>query len=106
IPQWREECRRFFGCDLVHISSRAQAHRILRGIKAKVLAPTWYITHYEALAINGVRTDSIAVLDRIDYGTFIRQPRQVICVRGKAVMAEESVIHKVTTSDANDDEQL
>ena len=45
IPQWREECRRFFGRDLVHISSRAEAHRVLRGIKASKLCGTVVVHH-------------------------------------------------------------
>lgn len=105
IPQWQAEARKFFGRSLVHIGSRSQARKVCRGIKAGTIAPQWYITHYEALAINDIRINSITVLADIRNGRFVRTARSVRSIRGRVAMEPEPVIQRAIPVETEDGEK-
>jgi hypothetical protein len=58
IPQYREDIRDKLGITVEHITSPAHARRVAKHLAAS--GEGWYITHYEALSLMGVKDESLA----------------------------------------------
>jgi hypothetical protein len=57
IPQYRADIAEKLGIEVEHITSPAQARQVARHLAAG--GEGWYITHYEALSLLGVKNDPL-----------------------------------------------
>ncbi|MGN6258313.1 MAG: SNF2-related protein [Solirubrobacterales bacterium] len=60
VPQWRREIRRFYGVEVEHITSPAQARAVARHLKAG--GTGLYITHYEVLSLLGRVDEALPIV--------------------------------------------
>lgn len=58
VPQWQKEAEFFYGIELEHIRTLADAHRVRRHLRAG--GTGFYITHFEALSQVGSRDEALA----------------------------------------------
>jgi hypothetical protein len=59
IPQYRQDISEKLGIALEHITTPAQAREVARYLRAG--GEGWYITHYEALSLLGVKNEALPV---------------------------------------------
>ncbi len=60
IPQWKREAKKFFGRELIHITSPEDAIRVARELENG--GEGWYITHYECLSLTGRKFEPMPIL--------------------------------------------